>query len=64
MTGALFRDVYLQLYPEVNPHCSRKIGEMHIAYLSIVQGKLDEFGAMFFTMGTGISHQIRTILCD
>ena len=38
MTGALFRNVYLQLYPEVNPHCSRKIGSMLIAYLFVVQG--------------------------
>ena len=38
MTVALFRNVYLQLYPDVNPHCSRKIGTMLIAYLSVVQG--------------------------
>ena len=38
MTGALFRNVYLQLYPEIYPHCSRKIGAIVIAYLSVVQG--------------------------
>ena len=38
MTGALFRNVYLQLYPAVYPHCSRKIGAIVIAYLSVVQG--------------------------